>query len=169
MVVYKRKKNSRLRGSKTHGWGAMKKHRGAGNRGGRGKAGTGKRGDSKKPSIWANPRYFGKYGFIPKNSVKYNPVNISFLEEKLASLVASGMAKESSGGYAVNLKELGFNKLLSGGKATRKYVITAPYASKNAVEKIRSAGGDVVGLLAKREKVQKKEAKETVQAEAPKS
>ena len=48
----KRSKNSRQRGSKTHGWGAMKKHRGAGHRGGRGAAGSGKRGDAKKPSIW---------------------------------------------------------------------------------------------------------------------
>ena len=57
MTVNKRKKNSRQRGSHTHGWGAMKKHRGAGNRGGRGAAGSGKRADSKKPSIWTGP-YF---------------------------------------------------------------------------------------------------------------
>ena len=38
-----RKKNTRQRGSHTHGWGAKKKHRGAGNRGGRGNAGSGPR------------------------------------------------------------------------------------------------------------------------------
>jgi large subunit ribosomal protein L15 len=51
MTTHRRKKNVKQRGSKTHGWGSMKKHRGAGNRGGRGKAGTGKRGDQKKPTI----------------------------------------------------------------------------------------------------------------------
>ena len=48
MVTNKRSKDTRQRGSNTHGWGAMKKHRGAGHRGGRGNAGTGKRGDAKK-------------------------------------------------------------------------------------------------------------------------
>jgi len=62
-MKFKRKKVTKQRGSKTHGWGAMKKHRGAGNRGGRGMAGTGKRGDAKKPSIQKNKKYFGKYGF----------------------------------------------------------------------------------------------------------
>ena len=64
MVVRKRKKNSRQHGSTTHGWGAMKKHRGAGNRGGRGLAGTGKRADQMKPLHWKE-RYFGKLGFRP--------------------------------------------------------------------------------------------------------
>ena len=45
MTHNKRKKNSRQRGEWTHGWGAKKKHRGAGHRGGRGNAGSGKRGE----------------------------------------------------------------------------------------------------------------------------
>ena len=51
MVLNKRKKNSRMRGNTTHGYGSMKKNRGAGNRGGRGMAGSGKRADQKKPTI----------------------------------------------------------------------------------------------------------------------
>ena len=56
-MVVTRKKNTRQRGSKTHGCGSMKKRRGAGHRGGRGAAGSGKRGDCKKPSIWKNKKY----------------------------------------------------------------------------------------------------------------
>jgi len=66
MSINKRTKRSRQRGSHTHGWGAKKKHRGAGNRGGRGMAGTGKRADQKKPTImnlYGN-EYFGKRGFL---------------------------------------------------------------------------------------------------------
>ena len=42
MVVYKRKKVTKYRGSVTHGGGSRKKRRGAGSIGGRGNAGTGK-------------------------------------------------------------------------------------------------------------------------------
>ena len=67
MVVNKRKKSTRQRAGTTHGYGSMKKHRGAGHRGGRGASGTGKRADSKKPSIWKQTDYFGKHGFKKKN------------------------------------------------------------------------------------------------------
>ena len=73
MTVNKRKKVTRYRGSKTHGGGAKKKRRGAGNRGGRGMGGSGKRADSKKPSLWG-AKYFGKHGFVSLN-VRNSPVD----------------------------------------------------------------------------------------------
>ena len=54
MSVNKRKKNTRMRAKTTHGYGSMKKNRGAGNRGGRGMAGSGKRADQIKPTILKN-------------------------------------------------------------------------------------------------------------------
>ena len=84
MVINKRKKNSRQRGSWTHGWGEKKKHRGAGHRGGRGRAGTGKKGDAKKPSVWKNTKYFGKFGFKKKNVKEaIKPINLRDIEIKL--------------------------------------------------------------------------------------
>jgi large subunit ribosomal protein L15 len=62
-MTNKRSKQSRNRGSHTHGGGSMKKRRGAGSRGGKGKAGSGKRGDAKKPMYWKDKNYFGKKGF----------------------------------------------------------------------------------------------------------
>ena len=47
-MIIRRKKVNKYRGSQTHGSGAKKKRRGAGNRGGRGMAGPGKIGDQKK-------------------------------------------------------------------------------------------------------------------------
>ena len=153
MTVNKRKKNTRQRGHKTHGWGAKKKHRGQGHRGGRGMAGTGKRADSKKPSIWKNLDYFGKHGFISKTpKVKINPINISYIEQHISKFLSSNLVKEEDGFYSLELEKIGFNKLLGDGKVSSKFKIKTPYASKTAVAKIKEAGGEVFGLIEKNEK-----------------
>lgn len=132
MVINKRKKNSRSRGDKTHGYGSMKKHRGAGNRGGRGMAGSGKRGDANKPKIWGNKKYFGKYGFKKKGlKIIYHTINVGQLEK---------IAKNNE----VNLAEIKVNKLLGGGEIKIKLKVTVDYASKKAIEKVNAAGGEVV-------------------------
>lgn len=140
-----RKKDTRQRGSKTHGFGSMKKNRGAGNRGGRGNAGSGKRGDANKPYFRVKQkRELGKYGFNNgKHAVDYSPVNIYYLENSFDSLKARGLFKESSGYFSIDLSRLGFNKLLGTGKATRKYNIKVDYASQSALDKISKAGGVV--------------------------
>nr|AJS11975.1 50S ribosomal protein L15P [uncultured archaeon] len=143
MTVNKRKKAARYRGSMTHGKGSKKKRRGSGNRGGKGMAGTGKRSDNKKPSIWKNTRYFGKYGFVSKNVRKIKAVNISYLDENILKLPGDAVIKENEF-FSVDIKKLGFNKLLSDGKAVNKYKIKVPYASKKAIEKIKKSGGEVI-------------------------
>jgi large subunit ribosomal protein L15 len=148
MTINKRKKNTRMRGSMTHGWGSKKKHRGAGNRGGRGMAGSGKRADSKKPSLW-NKKYFGKRGFSSKNLKVINPVSIRFLDENIHKLDSQNLVNAADGFFAIDLKKLGFNKLLSNGKVTNKYRITVQFASKKAIEKIKNGGGEV--LLAEKQ------------------
>ena len=147
MTVNKRKKNTRQRGSKTHGWGAKKKHRGKGHQGGAGMAGSGKRADSKKPSIWKE-RYFGKYGFVSKTpKVKINPVNISYLEQHLNKFISNNLITKEDNTYLIDLEKLGFNKLLGDGKVSMKFKIKASYASKSAIEKVKDAGGEVIGLV----------------------
>jgi|SRR3989338_2869400 len=144
MTINKRKKNTRQRGSKTHGWGAKKKHRGQGNRGGRGMAGTGKRADTKKPSIWKTD-YFGKYGFVSKTpKVKINAVNIGFIEQHIDKFLSSNLIKKEDEFYSVELEKLGFNKLLGDGRVSMKFKIKVHYASKTAVEKVKEAGGQVI-------------------------
>lgn len=147
MTINKRKKNTRQRGHKTHGWGAKKKHRGQGHRGGRGMAGTGKRADSKKPSIWKDVDYFGKHGFISKTpKVKIKAVNIGFIEQHINNFLLDNSIKKEKEFYSVDLEKMGYNKLLGDGKVSMKFKIKAPYASKAAVEKIKKAGGEVIGL-----------------------
>lgn len=84
-MIIKRKKSERYRGSQTHGGGAKKKRRGAGNRGGRGMAGSGKRADQKKPTILKNygNSYFGKRGFSSKSKKVIKPITIQTIETKL--------------------------------------------------------------------------------------
>jgi len=132
-VITKRKKNTRQRGSKTHGYGAKKKHRGAGNRGGRGMAGSGKRADQKKPSIINKYglEYFGKHGFKRPQDVikKYKIINVGDLN----------FDKEE-----ISLKKEGFEKLLGKGVPNKKYIIQVKSCSKKAKEKIESVGGQVL-------------------------
>ena len=143
MTVNKRKKSNRYRGSKTHGSGAMKKRRGAGNRGGRGMAGSGKRADSKKPSLWGE-RYFGKFGFKSKSTTDIRPVNIEYLEANIEKLSRENAAVKENGAYSLDLEKLGFNKLLGSGKVLNKYRIKVSYASKKAIEKVKGGGGEVI-------------------------
>lgn len=142
MVVNKRKKNTRQRATQTHGWGAKKKHRGAGHRGGRGNAGTGKRGDAKKPSIWNNPKYFGKFGFASrKKSIK--ALNLTALECLIQKLEQKGQLKKTGNKYNIDLHSLGYGKLLGSGKITFVVDITVERATQKAIDKIKKIGGDV--------------------------
>lgn len=169
MTTHKRKKNTKMRAQTTHGWGAMKKHRGAGNRGGRGNAGTGKRGDARKPVIWKDKKYFGKNGFDSKSRMPdIISVSIKTLEDRADNLVRKGFAKSEGGAYVIDLSKLGYNKLLSNGNPTKKLMITTAYATKNAVEKIKKAGGQVT-LTAPKPKAGKNDAKADKKEPAKKS
>ena len=153
MTENKRKKNSRQRGSWTHGWGAKKKHRGAGHRGGRGNAGSGKKGDAKKTKFWEDVNYFGKRGFTSQNqkTTKIKTINLAHLEAMLDSLVAQGKATKQKDMIKINLSELKYNKLLGAGKVNSKFELTVDCASESAVNKVTQAGGKVT-VLPKKEK-----------------
>lgn len=143
-MITQRKKNTRQRGSVSHGWGSRKKHRGAGHRGGRGMSGSGKRGDQKKESILGIKNYFGKHGFTTKRRTFTTTTNIRFLEDKISSLVKEGKAKIEDGVVAIDLADIGVDKLLSKGNPDRKYMITCKAATPNAISAIEKAGGKVI-------------------------
>ena len=144
MTARKRKKNSRQRGSTTHGWGSMKKHRGKGNKGGAGMAGTGKRGDAKKPAIWKK-KYFGKYGFKKKGiKRKVNVINLDELGKKLEKLLADKKINKEGDMFIIELKKIGYNKLLGKGLIKNKMKITAESASQKAIAKVTEKEGEVI-------------------------
>ncbi|MBT3395419.1 50S ribosomal protein L15 [archaeon] len=142
MTATKRKKNTRMRAHTTHGWGSMKKRRGAGNRGGRGMAGTGKRAAQKKPTILKlfGNAYFGKKGFkTPKSKLKSKEktINLSYIEIKIDKL-----ATKKGDTFLVDLSK--YDKVLAKGNLTNKFEITCKSFSKKAIEKIESAGGKAI-------------------------
>ena len=149
MSARKIRKFSRQRGTHTHGWGAKKKHRGAGNRGGWGMAGSGKRADQKKPTIlklYGNA-YFGRHGFNrPQKMLEHiRAINLGNLQTKLDFYVEQKLVSKDNDIYIVDLEKLGYNKLLGGGKLNVKLKISAPYFSAQAVTKVKEKGGIIVG------------------------
>jgi len=144
MTIRTRKKNSRQRGTHTHGWGSKKKHRGAGSRGGRGRAGSGKKADTNKPTFINQGYKSGKHGFKKKNvKVIIKACGLKYIQSNIDSLIAKKLAEKKGDVFVIELKKLGYNKLLSG-NIDIKLNITTDFASKSAIEKVKAAGGEVI-------------------------
>jgi len=158
MSSNKKKKSIRFRGARSHGYGSHKKHRGSGHQGGVGMAGTGKKADQKKTMIWKDTKYFGKHGFISKNTITIKGLNLFYIENHLDVLVKNGVAKKEGDAYKIDLKDLKCNKLLGSGTVTRKYHIVSDFASASAVAKVEEAKGTVTVKVVteKVEKIEKK-------------
>ena len=141
------KKSRAQRGSRTHGWGSGKKHRGAGNRGGKGNAGSGKRGQQKETKYLAHggKSPLGKHGFqITRQRPSLKTINIHEIESKLLEWTKSKQIKKEKDTYIIKLKELGYDKVLGTGATKSKLKITAKAFSKSAEEKLKSAGGEAI-------------------------
>jgi len=120
----RKQKGANKRGSKTHGFGSKKKHRGAGSKGGKGFAGS-----------FKHKKIFLK---------KYQPEH--FAKKKFKSLRNKGLRP---GLRPINLRSLpdkkevelkGF-KILSAGNAPKGIVVKASAFSEKAKQKIEKAGG----------------------------
>lgn len=138
-MPHKLRKTRKYRGSRTHGWGRVGQHRGAGCRGHR-KVGRHKH-------LWSyvtahEPNYFGKHGFNSPQSIrlKENLINISTLDEISEKI----SVEKEKGKLYVDLTNLGFTKLLGTGKLTKKLTVNVPSCSKSAAQKIEKAGGEVL-------------------------
>jgi len=133
MVVRKEKK--RRRGERTY-HGSHKKWRGGGSRGGRGLAGLHKHKWSY--TVKYEPEHFGKVGFKRPQAVvkKIKTINLKDLD-RLA---------EKTGESKINLKELGYDKVLGSGKVTRPLIVEAKSFSKQAIKKLEEAKGKAVKI-----------------------
>src|SRR3989344_8528221 len=128
MTAKFRKKNRRMRGKTTHGWGTKKKHRGSGSRGGAGWGGAKK---GKRTFVYAyEPEHFGKKGFVSLKK-KSKTINLDELNK--------------INGSDIDLTSLGYDKLLSRGKISRAITVKVFSSSAKAKEKIEKAGGKVFG------------------------
>lgn len=135
MKTHKRKKNSRIRGARTVGWGFRQKHKGHGNKGGFGKAGTGKKADHKKQVARDSDekkKYFGKQGATSRSTerIKYEKINLSDIKDNFFK----------KDGDKINFSK---HKILGMGEGF-KAEIKALGASASAIEKMEKAGGKIV-------------------------
>jgi len=129
-------------GSRTRGRG-HKKGRGAGLRGGRGNAGCHK---TKRIMYERVGRVWGAHGFKRPQSVvsANNSINLKTIEECSNSWVAEGVATKKGKIVTIDLKEMGYDKLLGTGTTEQSYKLTVSAASAKAVEKIEAAGGEII-------------------------
>ena len=135
-MPHKLRKIRKFRGSRTQGYGRVGQHRDAGSKGQR-KVGRHKH-------LWSyvvthEPDYFGKSGFTSPQSLRRheNTINLKKLEE-----LADASQQEK---LQIDLAALGYTKLLGAGKVTKALTVQVPSYSKSAAEKIKQAGGEIVG------------------------
>ena len=136
-------KKKRQRGSRTHGGGTHKNRRGAGHRGGRGDAGRDKH-------EFHNYEPLGKHGFSRPEKVKDDivTVDVQELDEDAALLAADGVAEETDGGYAIDVRDVaddGYDvdavKVLGTGQVRNELDVTADAFSASAREQLEESGG----------------------------
>ena len=129
-------------GSRTRGRG-HKKGRGAGLRGGRGNAGCHK---TKRIMYERVGRVWGAHGFKRPQTVVManNAINLKVIEESAAEWVNQGNASKKGKTVSIDLKKMGYDKLLGTGVPSQAYKITISAASAKAVEKVEAAGGEIV-------------------------
>ncbi|HJJ27157.1 MAG TPA: uL15 family ribosomal protein [Methanocorpusculum sp.] len=136
-------KRSKFRGSRTCGGGTHKNRRGAGNRGGRGAAGWR---DHNFTRFYFLGRTEGKHGFVCKTSYSWDVMDIGEIDELVPSLLARGLASQEGDVVKLDAASIGVEKVLGGGKVTRKLAITAEAFSASAVAKIEEKGGQALSL-----------------------
>jgi large subunit ribosomal protein L15 len=132
-MAHRRKKIEKERGTRTCGYGGMRKRRGKGNRGGCGNAGS-----LKHRKSWFqknDPNHIGKHGFRPKSD--------KCLKETIV-INLSELDKLAGGKNEINIADFDFDKVLGSGKITRNLTVKARSFSRHAKEKIEEAGGKAV-------------------------
>jgi len=135
-MPHKLRKIRKFRGSRTVGYGRVGQHRDSGSKGHR-KVGRHKH-------LWSyvvtkEPDYFGKNGFTSPQSLHRheNTINLKKLEE----IVQTSQQENPQ----IDLTALGYTKLLGTGKVTKPLTVQVSSYSKSAAEKIKKAGGEIVG------------------------
>ena len=138
------RKTRKFRGSRNHGWGQVGQHRASGHKGGLGQSGMLKHHFSSM--LKDDPDHFGHGSNNPptRNIIK-KWVGVRDLDDLY---LQSG--KQESGKKILDLKALGFDKLLGGGQVKNAYSIKIDQFTSKAEEKVKTAGGE---LLKKEKKI----------------
>jgi len=161
MTMNFKKKSRKNSGRRTHGFGNCQGRRKTGRKAGHGITNTWKKGMKstylKQKSLGFPTKKFGKnrdspwkmgrHGFQrPQKVRRINEVkciNIGSVNAQIEEWVKSNLAEKSGNDYTVDLKNLGYNKLLARGGVDKKIYISVRKASNFAIEEIENAGGKV--------------------------
>lgn len=142
-MPHKLRATRKMRGSRTHGYGTTGQHRKKGTKGER-KVGRHK-------GLWTyvikyEPDYFGKRGFTSHKSLhqKVNTINVGELEELVNKLSTEKTLEKKTGKIFLNLKKLGYTKLLGSGKITQPILVKILSHSEIASKKLEEAGGQIL-------------------------
>ena len=89
--------------------------------------------------------YEGKKGFTPVSAKKHpgQTLNLWQLSEMADRLVADKKAQLAGERVLVDLKQLGYTKVLGGGSVSRAIQVNVE-CSETAAKKLKDAGGDIV-------------------------
>ena len=145
MVVRKRKHSRKFRGSRRHGYGYSKQHQGKGHRGGKGNAGLGKRGQQNMTKLYSlGIHHLGRTGMLvaKRNVPEQKAITIRDMDLRLEGWASQNAIKKEKDVFIVDLKALGYDKLLSSGNLNHKVKIIGA-VSEGAKKKIAASGGTV--------------------------
>jgi len=141
-MPHKLRKIRKMRGTRTQGYGQVGQHRKS--------ASKGRRKVGRHKHLWSyvityEPDYFKKGGFTSPRSLakEVNTVNVGELEE-LAQKIIHKEKTRGKTGITVDLKQLGYSKLLGRGKITKPIHVKVASCSETATRKIEAAGGHVL-------------------------
>ncbi len=132
------RKTRKLRGGRHMGWGQVGQHRASGHKGGLGQSGMLKHHFSSM--LKDDPDHFGHSSLNPpqRNIIK-KWTNVRDLDD-----LYSQHGKQENDKKILDLKALGFDKLLGGGQIKNAYSIKIDQFTSKAEDKVKNAGGELV-------------------------
>ncbi|MGH9954147.1 MAG: uL15 family ribosomal protein [Nitrososphaeraceae archaeon] len=133
------RKSRRQRGSRFCGWGQIGQHRQSGSRGGIG--GAGKHKHFWIRTVIEEPDHFGHDSTKPTRQNRLNRwVNLRDVND----LAFRFGTTNEHGKLVLDLRSIGYDKLLGGGTLLKPIVVRVAKVSATAKQKIELAGGDIV-------------------------
>ena len=129
-------KISRMRGSKSHGYGEKKKHRGKGSRGGVGNANI-----FKHKKIWTKK----KRPDLLKRNIGFKSLQQRGLKRKVKAINVGDLARlKVDFKKEVDLSKHGYDKLIGSGAINMPVKVKTDSYTETAKEKIEKAGGKII-------------------------
>ena len=132
------RKTRKLRGGRHMGWGQVGQHRASGHKGGLGRSGHLKH-------LWStvikeDPDHFGHESSHPPHpNITKKWVGVRDLDD-----LYSQHGKQENNKKILDLKALGFDKLLGGGQVKNAYSVKIDKFTSKAEDKVKNAGGELV-------------------------